>query len=573
MKRSIAMTAIDAGRRLPPLRSRGRGLVLAALVLAAFAPSVVGPPLWDDVNLIAASEALKNPLDALRPYSLGLRNLPQGLGAHFWRPLVTASLWGEARVAAALGVGATGLHHAVQCVWHAAAAWLVWRLLCRLAPTDERADRWSAAAWWAALAWAVAPLKAENVAWISGRGDVMGWTLVLIGAELALVCRRWISRALLAALFTGLALLCKEVWIAAPVLWLVLGRDRAAELSPRSLGRPELVGSIAAAAAYAVVRSTLVGAARGGGAPLFASLGFFDRLTMPLETVGYAAFALATPWSPRFLRGPWAFKSPGELVPDVWAGGLGLVVVLVAVVLWLKAARARDALVLIAAPLLPVLNVIPTGLEARLSDRYLYVPFLGVVLAILSAAGAWSARLPARPVRGRAWWAAGAGILAVLAPQRRIHEFTHPAELWAHEAARSHPPASILVQHARAEEIAGHLRPARDAWLRVARRYVDLGFDEGLPYALNAARLETFASGARGPAMQAYAAALACLRSGTPRDAVVPFSDGSGAVRIPCQTPEAELFRSTKTAMLDAEIARVRRRLEECGGTDPHIPP
>jgi hypothetical protein len=235
------------------------------------------------------------------------------------------------------------------------------------------------------------------------------------------------------------------------------------------------------------------------------------------------------------------------------------VIALCAAVLWLKAPRARDAIMLVVAPLLPVLNVVPTGLEARMSDRYLYVPVLGVILGFLLAIPASGIRWPAWPLPRPTWLAVPVAALLLFVPQPRIRQFTRPALLWAAEAAHPDAATTILVQQAHEEEIAGRWRPARDASLRVARRYGELGFAEGLPYALNAARLEAFASGLREP-QWTYVAALRCIRLGSAPDVAVPFADGGG-VRIPCQGPEAEALRATRGAMLDAEIERVERRL------------
>lgn len=537
--------------------TNGAGPVLAVLVVIAFAPSLAGPPFWDDLKLVAAADALRRFCDAFLPHSFGLRDVANAQGADFWRPLVTASLWSEGRVAAMLGMHATPLRHLAQCLWHAAGAWLVWRLLVRLAPADPPRRWWNTAAWWAALAWAVVPLKVENVTWLSGRGDVMGWTLLLVGAELALRFRRWGARALLAAASTGLALLCKEVWIVAPLLWSLLTSRRDGD---RRFGSPELWGSLASVAAYAVVRVTIIGVARGGGEPMFAALGPVERLSVPFETLGQAIFALMTPWSPRLLRGPWAFEAPQVLVPDAWAGGVGLVALLVACVVAFKVERFRAPLLLVTAPLLPVLNLVPTGLEARMSDRYLYVPLLGVLLGLLLvvpvAPPAWFVTPGAR----RWVLAIASALLLVLLPQPRIRQFTHPAELWAAESARSEPAASILIQNAHALEQAGQLRSARDAFLRAAERYSELGFAEGLPLAISAVRLETRAAGETARAMHAYANALRCVRLGTPESVGVPFADGGG-VRIPCQTSEAALMRANRSALLDSEIARAERGL------------
>lgn len=536
--------------------SKGAAPLLPVLVVLAFGASLAGPPFWDDIKLIAAADSLTRWSDAFRPHSFGLRDFAHGQGASFWRPLVTASLWSEGHVAATLGVDANALRHLAQCSWHAAGTWLVWRLLRRLAPSDPRPAWWDAAAWWVALVWAVVPLKVENVTWLSGRGDVMGWTLLLAGAELALRSRRGASRALIAAVSTGLALLCKEVWIVAPVLWSLLARDRG-HTPRRRFAQPELWGSLASAALYAVVRVTIIGVARGGGDPMFASIGMLDRLTLPFETFGWAILALVTPWSPRLLRGPWAFEAPGVLAPDGWAGGVGLVTLGVACVVLLKSERFRAALALVIVPLLPVLNLIPTGLEARMSDRYLYVPLLGVMLVLLLAVPvappAWLVMITARrPL------AIPLTLALLLLPQPRIRQFTDPARLWAVESERSNPAASILVQHAHALEHGGQFRPARDASLRAAQRYSELGFAEGLPLAVSAARLETLAAGERGPTMRAYVRALRCIRVGNPESIGVPFADGGG-VRIPCQTFEAELMRTSGTAVLNREIERTER--------------
>ena len=537
--------------------SKGAGPLLTVLVAIAFGASVAGPPFWDDVKLIAAADSLTRLSDAFRAQSFGLRDVAHAQGASFWRPLVTASLWSEGRVAAALGADANAVRHLAQCLWHAVGAWLVWRLLRRLAPSDPPLSWWNTAAWWAALAWAVVPLKVENVTWLSGLGDVMGWTLLLLGAELALRFRHRAWRALIAASATGLALLCKEVWIVAPLLWTLLARERGQ--TSKRFRQPELWGSLASAGLYAVLRVTLIGVARGGGDPMFAALGPLERLSVPFETFGHAVLALVTPWSPRLLRGPWAFDGTGQLVPEGLVGGVGLVTLLVACVVLLKAERFRAPLLLVIVPLLPVLNLIPTGLEARMSDRYLYVPFLGVLLGLLlvvpASPPAWLATIAAR-------WrllAFPVALLLLLALELRIRQFTHPVLLWAAESERPDAAASIVVHYAHALEHAGRLRPARNAALLAAERYSELGFAEGLPLVITAVRLETLAAGETAAATRAYAKALRCIRAGNPEFVGVPFADGGG-VRIPCQTLEAELMRANQSALLDRELDRLQRR-------------
>src|SRR4051812_2117042 len=152
-------------------RHAPRPAILAAAVgtIAAlmFAPALGGGFVYDD-----------NPLIAHNPWVHSLRFLPRWLSTDFWdtseevkrfgyrmiywRPGVSASYAFDWQ----LGQGSPALFHLTNLLWHAAAAALAFFAL----------RRWVGSvfvAFLAALFFAVHPTKAESVAWIAGRTDIL----------------------------------------------------------------------------------------------------------------------------------------------------------------------------------------------------------------------------------------------------------------------------------------------------------------------------------------------------------------------------------------------------------------
>lgn len=123
-------------------KTLGCAALLVALVLAAYWPALTGQFVWDDELLV-----LKNPL------VLGQANL---LTVWFRTDfsLTTVALWLQWWL---WGNNATGFH-IVNVLLHAGACVLLWRVLKRLAVPG---------AWLAAAIFAVHPVGAASVAWIS----------------------------------------------------------------------------------------------------------------------------------------------------------------------------------------------------------------------------------------------------------------------------------------------------------------------------------------------------------------------------------------------------------------------
>ncbi len=152
--------------------------VVTLVVLAVFAPVLRGGFLyWDDDGLYVRN-----------PYYRGLTSTCwQWMCTTFWFGHWQPLTW----LSCALDYTAWGLNphvwHLTNWLLHAVNAVLVYLLCLSLLPTSPR--RYVAATW-AALFWAVHPLRVEVVAWLATRGYLLGTTFCLLTVLLYLQFRR-----------------------------------------------------------------------------------------------------------------------------------------------------------------------------------------------------------------------------------------------------------------------------------------------------------------------------------------------------------------------------------------------
>jgi tetratricopeptide (TPR) repeat protein len=119
-------------------------VLLAALLLAAYAGSLRGEFLWDDDLHITANPTIIGPL--------GLKEIWTTARANYF-PLVLTNFWAQHTL---WGLEPAG-YRVVTLAFHLAAALLLWRVLLRLRVPG---------AWLGAAFWAVHPVQVESVAWI-----------------------------------------------------------------------------------------------------------------------------------------------------------------------------------------------------------------------------------------------------------------------------------------------------------------------------------------------------------------------------------------------------------------------
>jgi tetratricopeptide (TPR) repeat protein len=133
--------------------------VMALIALVAFWPAISGTFLWDDDQYVTQNPAL---LDAT-----GLKEIwkiPPGTIQYY--PLTFTALWIEHHFWENNSLG----YRVVNLILHAGAALILWRILRRLSIPG---------AWAAAAIWAIHPLQAESVCWISECKNILSGILAL----------------------------------------------------------------------------------------------------------------------------------------------------------------------------------------------------------------------------------------------------------------------------------------------------------------------------------------------------------------------------------------------------------
>ena len=366
---------------------RSRQLALAGLAVVvvasvvAFVPAVTGGWIYDDRPLIRNNVYVHSFAEWPRWFVTDFWNvsaemLKFGGRILYWRPAVSATYALDWQV----GGGSPVMFHITNLVLQAVTSGLVFFTLRRWLGTLLPAFA-------AALVFVVHPTKVESVAWIAGRTDILCLLAILVAS--AGIARRLADRpgglALEVAGTLG-AYLCKEQAIVLPCfaaveVWVAAGRpalDRAALVQIARGVLPQ----VAIAIGYVAIRTLVL--------PIRSSTGtvpvaVMDHVRLVFETFGrFIALAVA----------PHELSIQQGLVHAIhhhMVYSLGYVVlgaVSTAALLaaaWLLRRRAPLIAIGIAfyfATLFPTSNIKFTGMATLLSERFLYLPLLGLVIAL-----------------------------------------------------------------------------------------------------------------------------------------------------------------------------------------------
>ncbi len=192
--------------------------VLALIALVAFWPAINGTFLWDDDQYVTQNRALHD------ASGLGqIWKIPPGTIQYY--PLTFTALWIEHQF---FGNTSSLGYRVVNLLLHAGSAILLWRILRRLAVPG---------AWVAAALWAVHPLQAESVCWISESKNVLSGILALasvlfylefagihepsVGRRIWNLTADWQTYAISAGFFL-LAMLAKTAVVGLPIVILTV---------------------------------------------------------------------------------------------------------------------------------------------------------------------------------------------------------------------------------------------------------------------------------------------------------------------------------------------------------------
>jgi len=444
----------------------GPSALLVCAAVAAYLPSLSGRFIWNDADYVTAP--------ALRSLH-GLWRIWMEPGAtQQYYPLLHSAFWIEHRLFGDRPLG----YHVVTVLLHAASAVLFARVLLRLLPAGAARP----AAWLAALVFALHPVNAESVAWITEQKNTLS-LLFYLAAALAYLAfdeaRRPRAYAAALALFV-LSLLSKTVTATLPAALLVVFWWRRGRLSLRRDVLP-LSPWLALGVAAGLFSSWVEKAYVGAQGPDF-DLSAAGRALVAGRAACFYLANLAWPAGLNFVYPRWTVD------PSSWRQWLFPIGVLAAgAALWALRRRSRAPLaayLIFIGSLFPALGFVNLY-GARYSwvwDHWQYLPDLPMIA--LGAAGlvaAWSL-LPALRAAGPALAAAIAVVLGALT-WSHCAMFSDEETLWRSTLARNpscwmayNNLAAQLLTEGRVDEAMADIRASLDLDPGNAAAHATLGY-------------------------------------------------------------------------------------------------
>jgi tetratricopeptide (TPR) repeat protein len=428
--------------------------VAALLALTVFThwPALHNGFIWDDDDHLTANPAMTLPG--------GLHKIWTTVTFSRYYPLTLTTFWVQRRL-----WGLNPLpYHAVNIVFHAANAALVFLLLRRL---NIRG------AWVAAAFWAVHPVNVESVAWITEMKNTQSGLFFFISLLCFLRFERQKNRVWFAlALGTfAAALLSKPSAVVLPFVLLLLawwqrGRLRQADFLRAA---PFFALSVAMSLLTIVEQRGQIERSTQDW-----SLTLTERLVVAGNALWFYAAKLLWPVNLAFVYHRWEINadSPVSLVPLLGVGGAAAILWRYRQHLWARAASFGMGYYAIA--LLPVLSFLDIYFfrYSFVADHFQYLASLGI-LALVVAGGATLLRLPAARSAVAAISIAGLSVLS----WHHAQVFHDDETLWRNTLAKN-PGAFVALSNLGGIYNGKHLYVEAERYFREALR-LKPGFIEG----------------------------------------------------------------------------------------------
>src|SRR3989441_367120 len=358
----------------------------------------------DDLYIIVWNPLVHSVQGAWRAF--GGPYWPPDLGGQMYRPLPLATFAVDWTIAH----GHPVWFHAMNLLWHAGVAVIVFLVALRFPSPEGRGDQGVRTALAAGLVFAVHPVHVEAVANVIGLAELMAAAGVCLAVYAAVVRQD----VLLSGAALVLGLLCKENAVVAPALigwaWIVGLPSRPPPTSRRMLAF--VVSWAVIAVAYIAVRGVVLHpyARLHATAPVFLGESAFAGRLTAIAALGDVMRLLVFPLTLRVDYSPAERTIVRSLLDGRFVIGLACLALWawLLVMAWRRQRRLETyGLGWIAIAFLPVSNLLfSTGV--LLAERTLYLPSVGLALA----AGGGLGGLPAPRPRG-------ALALVVLAGGRR----------------------------------------------------------------------------------------------------------------------------------------------------------
>jgi len=408
-------------------------VAVALLTVAAFAPTVGFDFVnWDDNSYLFGDDGLV----AGGLSAAGIRRAFTAPVFHSYMPLTVLSYQLDATLS---GMEMSGFHR-TNVLLHALASGGVCLALCRMTGRIARSTA-------VAALFALHPLRVESVAWIAERKDVLS-VLFLVLAVLAYewYCRRpGVGRYALVGMAMLASLCSKATGVTLPGLLLLLDVWPLGRLPVPGVGPP--LRDASAPSPYPARSWREVLAEKLPLALLSAGFASFqivasrrvlvDGETLPLVSRRIPNALYAFDWY--LLKTVWPTDlHPAQthfgVVHPPWLVALCGVGLLATGAIAVVSARRHPAVTVglawFAAALVPVIGLVPVGFQSH-SDRFAYIPHIGLFSALVWGGAALARRLAIPPL----WTSVGAGLvlaLLVWQTERQLGCWKDSDALWTH---------------------------------------------------------------------------------------------------------------------------------------------
>jgi tetratricopeptide (TPR) repeat protein len=455
-----------------PVKHQNRIVAAVLLSLTALTWAVFGQTLGHQfVNYDDPTYVLENAEVTAGLTAHGLVAAFTHLHAQNWHPLTTISQMVDCQL---FGVNPAG-HHFMNVLLHTVAVLLLFLVLQAMT-----GKLWRSA--FVAAVFAIHPLRAESVAWVAERKDVLSalFFMLTLGAYLRFVRQPSLPRYLLMALFFALGLMSKAMLVTLPLLLLLLDywplqRNQRSEVGGQRSERHG--GELRAISRLVVEKIPLL---------VLALTAAVITLIAQGETVAYGEQRLPLAW--RLSNGLVSYVAyigkmlwPAKLAVfyphtvdrlPLWQAAAAFLFVAGMTALSFVFRRTRPYVFVgwlwYLICLLPVIGVIQVGLQGR-ADRYTYLPQIGLYLAAtwLVADFASASKKQRRILIG-----AATIIVAALAWQswRQTSYWRNTETLWSHALAISadndiahYNMAELLLERGQLDEAISHYEKALQA--------------------------------------------------------------------------------------------------------------
>jgi tetratricopeptide (TPR) repeat protein len=373
--RSVRKAAAGAGGWFQRWRAPAVCLVLAAISFAVFGQTAG----FRFVNYDDDKYVYENPMVAQGLTFKGIVWAFTSIHASNWHPLTWLSHELDCQL---YGLNPAG-HHLTNVLLHTATVIALFLVLRQMTGV-----LWRSA--FVAAVFAIHPLRAESVAWVAERKDVLSglFFMLTIGAYVRYARRPWSpARYGLVVLLFAMGLMCKPMLVTLPLVLLLLDYWPLQRVGPRKLPGlvleklPLLALSAAACVATLLAQNRAMQSNELYSLPLRCANALVTCMVYLGRMVWPAGLAVFYPYPQNGLP-PWEVALAGMLLAGLSA------------VTWVR--RRKQPWMLVGwlwylVMLLPVVGIIQVGDQAH-ADRYTYLPQIGIYVAVTWLAAEWGAK-------------------------------------------------------------------------------------------------------------------------------------------------------------------------------------